>query len=138
MLRKRTRIEEADVFSLAMSPMRPARRFRVPLRRPGSPATARRRQPCRGAAGALVPPLRLPPLADGPARRPYQRSPRYRLAGRGSAMTATPAGPLPPGCWTDPARPISFTFDGRTIEAVHGQTIAAALYAAGVRIFSRS
>jgi sarcosine oxidase subunit alpha len=39
---------------------------------------------------------------------------------------------------TDPARPVSFTFEGRTIRAVHGQTIAAALYAAGVRVFSRS
>jgi sarcosine oxidase subunit alpha len=48
------------------------------------------------------------------------------------------APPLPPGRFTDPTRPLTFTFEGRTIPAVHGQTIAAALYAAGVRIFSRS
>jgi sarcosine oxidase subunit alpha len=52
-------------------------------------------------------------------------------------MTA-PASELRHGCWTDPARPLAFTFEGRTIPAVHGQTIAAALYAAGVRIFTRS
>jgi sarcosine oxidase subunit alpha len=34
--------------------------------------------------------------------------------------------------------PLTFTFEGRTIPAAAGQTIAAALYAAGVRIFSRS
>src|SRR5207247_10674264 len=35
-------------------------------------------------------------------------------------------------------QPLSFTFAGRTIRAVAGQSIAAALYAAGVRIFTRS
>ncbi len=34
--------------------------------------------------------------------------------------------------------PISFNFNGRTISAYEGETIATALYAAGVRIFSRS
>jgi sarcosine oxidase subunit alpha len=34
--------------------------------------------------------------------------------------------------------PITFHFNGRPIEAYKGETIAAALYAAGVRIFSRS
>jgi sarcosine oxidase subunit alpha len=52
-------------------------------------------------------------------------------------MTAPPA-PPPAGCLTDPLRPLRFTFEGRPIPAVHGQTIAAALYAAGVRVFSRS
>jgi sarcosine oxidase subunit alpha len=42
------------------------------------------------------------------------------------------------GCLTDPTRPLTFTFEGRTIPAVEGQSIAAALYAAGVRVFSRS
>lgn len=32
----------------------------------------------------------------------------------------------------------TFTFDGRTIQAIQGQSIAAALYAAGVRVFTRS
>jgi sarcosine oxidase subunit alpha len=49
-----------------------------------------------------------------------------------------PPQPLPPGRWTDPARPLTFTFNRRTIPAVAGQSIAAALYAAGIRVFSRS
>jgi sarcosine oxidase subunit alpha len=53
-------------------------------------------------------------------------------------MTALKTGALPPGCFTDPARPLTFTFEGQTIEALHGQSIAAALYAAGVRVFTRS
>jgi len=35
-------------------------------------------------------------------------------------------------------KPITFTFEGRPIEAYDGETVAAALYAAGVRTFSRS
>ena len=46
-------------------------------------------------------------------------------------MTAPAATPLPPGCLTDPARPLTFAFAGRTVRAVEGQSIAAALYAAG-------
>jgi sarcosine oxidase subunit alpha len=49
-----------------------------------------------------------------------------------------PDAPLPPGCLTDPTRPLTFTFEGRRVAAVEGQSIAAALYAAGVRVFSRS
>jgi sarcosine oxidase subunit alpha len=45
---------------------------------------------------------------------------------------------LPVGCLTDPSQPLTFTFDGRTILALAGQSIAAALYAAGVRVFTRS
>lgn len=36
------------------------------------------------------------------------------------------------------SRPITFTFEGRSIPAYEGETVAAALYGAGVRIFSRS
>jgi sarcosine oxidase subunit alpha len=50
----------------------------------------------------------------------------------------TPITSLPAGSFLDPLRPLTFTFEGRTIPAFHGQTIAAALYAAGVRIFTRS
>jgi sarcosine oxidase subunit alpha len=53
-------------------------------------------------------------------------------------MTAPEAAALPVGCFTDPGRPLTFKFEGRTIRAIPGQSIAAALYAAGVRIFSRS
>jgi sarcosine oxidase subunit alpha len=44
----------------------------------------------------------------------------------------------PPGLFVDASRPLTFTFEGRAIAALHGQSIAAALYAAGVRIFTRS
>lgn len=48
--------------------------------------------------------------------------------------------PPPPsaGCLVDPERRLTFTFEGRSIPALGGQSIAAALYAAGIRIFSRS
>jgi sarcosine oxidase subunit alpha len=43
-----------------------------------------------------------------------------------------------PGERIDRSRAISFTFDGKTIPAYEGDTIASALYAAGRRTFSRS
>ena len=46
--------------------------------------------------------------------------------------------PEQPGERIDRARAISFTFDGKTIPAFEGDTIASALYASGRRIFSRS
>jgi sarcosine oxidase subunit alpha len=48
----------------------------------------------------------------------------------------TPAAPA--GCLTDAGQPLTFTFGDRTVPACAGQSIAAALYAAGVRVFSRS
>jgi len=53
-------------------------------------------------------------------------------------MSEASAGALPAGSLVDPDQPLTFTFDGRTIPALAGQSIAAALYAAGVRIFTRS
>jgi sarcosine oxidase subunit alpha len=53
-------------------------------------------------------------------------------------MSDASAGTFPAGCLVDPEQPLTFTFDGRTISALAGQSIAAALYAAGVRIFTRS
>jgi sarcosine oxidase subunit alpha len=38
----------------------------------------------------------------------------------------------------DRSRPVSFTFDGRAYMGLAGDTVASALYAAGVRVFSRS
>ena len=38
----------------------------------------------------------------------------------------------------DPNKTITFTFDNRTVSAFAGDTIGSALYAAGVRVFSRS
>jgi len=46
--------------------------------------------------------------------------------------------PAQPGERIDRARPIAFTFDGRSIPAFEGDTIASALYASGRRTFSRS
>src|SRR5262245_3262614 len=53
-------------------------------------------------------------------------------------MTELSLPPLPPGRFIDSSRPLTFTFEGQTIKAVQGQSIAAALYEAGVRTFSRS
>jgi sarcosine oxidase subunit alpha len=46
--------------------------------------------------------------------------------------------PVQPGERIDRARAIGFTFDGKTIPAFEGDTIASALYASGRRTFSRS
>jgi sarcosine oxidase, subunit alpha len=46
--------------------------------------------------------------------------------------------PPQPGERIERARPLSFLFDGRRVEALEGDTIASALYAAGQRTFSRS
>jgi sarcosine oxidase, subunit alpha len=46
--------------------------------------------------------------------------------------------PAQPGQRIDRARPVHFTFDGRTVEGLEGDTIASALYAGGRRTFSRS
>src|ERR1043165_7139958 len=48
------------------------------------------------------------------------------------------ASPTPVSTLLDPSQTYSFAFDGRTIPAIAGQSIGAALYAAGVRIFTRS
>jgi sarcosine oxidase subunit alpha len=47
-------------------------------------------------------------------------------------------GSLPTGAFVDPTRSFTFQFEGRTIPALAGQSIGAALYAAGQRIFTRS
>jgi sarcosine oxidase subunit alpha len=43
-----------------------------------------------------------------------------------------------PGERIDRDKPVAFTFDGRTVGGLEGDTIGSALYAAGVRTFSRS
>jgi len=42
------------------------------------------------------------------------------------------------GLLTDPTRPVSFRFDGRTLGGLHGDTLASALLANGVRLVGRS
>ena len=51
-----------------------------------------------------------------------------------------PPGRLPPGptCRVDFSRPLDFTFLGRGVRGFAGDTVASALYAAGVRTFGRS
>lgn len=44
----------------------------------------------------------------------------------------------PAGCLVTSNKSVTFSFEGRAIPALEGQSIAAALYAAGVRVFSRS
>ncbi|MGB9184993.1 MAG: (2Fe-2S)-binding protein, partial [Solirubrobacteraceae bacterium] len=54
--------------------------------------------------------------------------------------SATPGERLPPrvGERIDRSQTVSFTFDGRRVEAYAGDTIGSALFAAGQRTFSRS
>ena len=61
-------------------------------------------------------------LSSGAADRGPRREARRRS--RASGSTAR--------------RPISFTFDGKPVEAFAGDTIGSALYASGRRVFSRS
>ncbi len=63
---------------------------------------------------------------------------RWRLAGVPDGRA--PPGRVFPGAMNhmDFARPLDFTFLGRAVRGFHGDTVASALYAAGVRIFSRS
>ena len=42
------------------------------------------------------------------------------------------------GTALDRSRPLSFTFDGRTVEGFAGDTLASALLAGGVRVLGRS
>ncbi|MGH7361762.1 MAG: (2Fe-2S)-binding protein, partial [Candidatus Methylomirabilales bacterium] len=46
--------------------------------------------------------------------------------------------PAHPSHRVNRGKPITFTFEGRPIQAYEGETVAVALYAAGVRTFSRS
>lgn len=57
-----------------------------------------------------------------------------------SAERSPPPGRLPPGptCRVDFSRPLDFTFLGRGVRGFAGDTVASALYAAGVRTFGRS
>ena len=45
--------------------------------------------------------------------------------------------PHPSQC-TDPSSPVSFTYNGKPVSALEGDTIGSALYSSGARIFSRS
>ncbi|MFO0227190.1 MAG: 2Fe-2S iron-sulfur cluster-binding protein, partial [Gammaproteobacteria bacterium] len=42
------------------------------------------------------------------------------------------------GLLTDASRPVEFSFDGRRVRGLHGDTVASALLADGVRLVGRS
>ncbi|MBS0377108.1 MAG: (2Fe-2S)-binding protein [Proteobacteria bacterium] len=42
------------------------------------------------------------------------------------------------GLLTDPGQPVAFSFDGRALRGLHGDTLASALLAGGQRVFGRS
>src|SRR5438128_8764196 len=56
-----------------------------------------------------------------------------RKAGMESPVMTPQAGLL-----VDANKPLTFTFDGKSVSALSGQTIGAALYHSGIRVFSRS
>src|SRR5215211_7751629 len=88
-----------------------------------------------GAAGVVVPSFGLPRLVRGRARHDDERGAMDGAAERGARVSRLPG---QPGERIDRARAIGFTFDGKTIPAFEGDTIASALYASGRRTFSRS
>src|ERR1700722_1397237 len=78
-------------------------------------------------------------MVPGRPRYAHERRAPRRAPGRarrqGGGMTRLPAQPAER---VDRTRQITFTFDGRPVPALEGDTIASALYAGGRRIFSRS
>lgn len=53
-------------------------------------------------------------------------------------MSVAPVPSAPAGLLVNSQRPITFTYEGQTVPALEGQSIGAALYAFGQRIFTRS
>src|SRR5262249_27926261 len=80
------------------------------------------------------------PLAGRGARRPHQHDTGHFLVEgrRGQAMSVLTDTASFAGSLVDPGQPLTFTFEGETVPALAGQSIAAALYAAGRRTFTRS
>jgi len=72
-----------------------------------------------------------------PSPRPKRPSPGRN---RPSPGPSRPPSRLPPGptCRVDFSRPLEFTFLDREMTGYAGDTVASALYGAGVRIFGRS
>src|ERR1700754_4501341 len=131
----------------AVPVLRDPQRRRVPLRRRGEvPARPEHRHARRVApvpvlpheppglgAGELVPRLGLPAvLRRGAAHRHQPGAP-----GRGCGMTSNRI-PARPGEVLDRTRRLPFHWNGTTHHGHPGDTIASALAAAGVRVFSRS
>src|ERR671914_609407 len=78
----------------------------------------------------VVPPLRLRRVVPRRARHPHERGAR-----EGAPVTRLPA---QPGERIDREREVFFTFDGKRVFALEGDTIGSALFASGRRTFSRS
>ena len=76
----------------------------------------------------------------GPAGRQPPGSEVRRPSQPESRQPSLPAGRLAPGptCRVDFNRPLDFTFLGRGVRGFAGDTVASALFAAGVRVFGRS
>src|SRR5439155_16242422 len=98
----------------------------------------RREQSTNSSERALAPPPGLPALADGRARRAHQCRKPHRLARGRCLMIASQTASSAHACLVDTTAPVTFAYEERAISAFAGQSIAAALYAAGVRVFSRS
>src|SRR5262249_3567917 len=118
-----------------MSQLWAARCGRVPPRRPGGEWSS---EPARLPGGTLAASAGVRAVVDCGSGCSHQCSDANALAGWESNMSEASAGIFPAGCLVDPDQPLTSTFDGRTIPAFAGHSIGAALYAAGVRIFTRS
>src|SRR5262245_37316743 len=70
--------------------------------------------------------------------RANEHSACHELARRGCSMSVTAVEPTSHDVPAESNGSVTFTFEGQPITAIAGQDIATALYAAGVRIFSRS
>src|SRR5688500_4518719 len=92
-------------------------------------------EPARRARGTLAAPSRLRALLQRDARhddRPHRGRLSHR---RGAAMSALRTAS---GGRVDRARPLRFSFDGRSYEGLAGDTLASALLANGVHLVGRS
>src|SRR5829696_2447268 len=127
-----------------LSQLRPSRGHRLQLRRRGEPATeggalsARAgriqllpRQRRRGPARVVVPPLRLRRVVPRGARHAHQ-------PGASDGASVVTRLPERDGQRIERERELGFTFDGKPVAGLEGDTIGSALFAAGRRTFSRS
>src|SRR5262245_37027732 len=80
----------------------------------------------------------MPAVAGCRTGRANQHGACHVLARWGCDMSATAAEPASRDVPNASTGQVTFTFEGQPITALAGQDIATALYAAGVRVFSRS
>ena len=92
-----------------------------------------RRNVAGRAAGVVVSPLGLPGVVPRRARHDHQRGPVGR-----PARSDEPPPPQPRRADRPRIEAVSFSFDGKPVEAFEGDTIGSALHAAGQQVLSRS